>query len=133
MPDATPKIVIGRGLPSKTETIEWIGRMYEYSPVPQRIIFGQRSASMISGTRSRRISSDAAAGDVAPHHDVVAGVDDVRDRGVVLLQESVQRLRRIAVRVVGGLLRRAFHFLHAVGLAFGELRQEEDDAARRGR
>ena len=50
---AMPKIAIGRCSPSKIETTEWIGRMYECSPLPQRIIFGQRSDSTISGMRSR--------------------------------------------------------------------------------
>jgi hypothetical protein len=43
VPDATPKIESGRCLPSNSEITEWIGRMYECSPLPQRIIFGQRS------------------------------------------------------------------------------------------
>ena len=120
VPDATPKIVIGRCAPSKIEMTEWIGRMYECSPLPQRIIFGQRSDSMICGTRSLQDLAGRAAGDVAADADVVAAGDDVVDRGVVLLQESVQRLRRLPVGVVRGFLRRTFHLFLAIALALRE-------------
>src|SRR5437588_426322 len=53
-------MVTGRCVPSSMETIECTGRMYECSPPPQRIIFGQRSDSMNCGTRCCSVACAAS-------------------------------------------------------------------------